>query len=178
MKRPPSGGTGRRVLGQFAFPIAFLALFGMLLFAYHKSRDTPVERFLIDYATVTPSVALINRIAPEEHVVARGHRLVSPHARLSVLNGCEGTETMLLMFAAILVYPAAWRHKLPGIVLGLGLVYALNQARIVGLYFALRYDRQVFDLLHGYLGPTLIVVVCALFFMAWAELAKRAPGRE
>jgi exosortase family protein XrtM len=174
---PASTGAGTS-LGRLAFPIAFLALFGVLLFAYQQSRDTPVERFLIDHATVTPAVALINLLAPEEGVEARGHRLVSPHARLSVLNGCEGTETMLLMLAAVLVYRASWAHKVVGLALGLGLVYALNQARIVGLYFALRHERQLFDLLHGYLGPTLIIILCAVFFMAWAEWASPRPARQ
>jgi exosortase family protein XrtM len=112
---------------------------------------------------------------PGERVIAEGHRLVSPWARLNVLNGCEGTETLLLLVAAFLVFPARLRHKLQGLLGGSLLIYTLNQTRIVGLYYALRHDRDSFQLLHGVLAPTLIILAASLFFLVWAKQARSTP---
>jgi exosortase family protein XrtM len=97
---------------------------------------------------------------------------------LSVLNGCEGTETLFLLVAAVVAFAASWRHKLWGILLGGLLVYGLNQIRIVALYFALRHDKELFSALHGYVGPTLIIILCSLFFLWWIGRIPRTPRDE
>ncbi len=43
--------------------------------------------------------------------------------------------------------------------------------RIVGLYFTLRHDKSLFDAIHGYVGPTLIVILPCLFFAWWVRQA-------
>lgn len=156
--------------------LIFVALFIVVFFGceilYMQSRGTGFERVFIDTLTVKPSAALINWFTPGEHVIAQGPRLVSPLARLSVLNGCEGTEAMFLLIAAITAFAAPWRHKLLGALLGIGLVYALNQIRIVVLYYSFRADKALFDSIHGTLGPTVIVLVACGFFYWWL---KRVP---
>lgn len=152
----------------------FLALFFLLQYLYQGSRGTWVESLLIDRMTVAPSAALIGWFAPREGVSARGHQLVSPHVTLSVLNGCEGTEVMLLLAAAMLAFGTGWRHKLLGIVLGGGLVYLLNQARIAGIYYCLRIEPALFEAVHGYVAPTFIVAAAAMFFLYWvSRVAQR-----
>lgn len=166
---PHAPPAERNRFGDVRFAILFLALFVVFQFSYSQARGTVVERVAIDHATVFPSAALINLLTPSEQVRAEGHRLVSERARLSVLNGCEGTEALLLLCAAILPFRAPWKQKLFGILLGGALVYAINQARIVSLYYALRYDKGLFDAIHGYIGPTLIVILACLFFLWWVR---------
>ncbi len=155
------------------FALGFLIVFGVLYGLYTAARGTVVERFLIDTLTVRPSAAIVNWISPEEGVAANGHRLVSARARLSVLNGCEGTESLFLLIAAIAAFAAPWRARLAGILAGAAVIYGLNQARIVGLYYALRFDRSWFEALHGFIAPTLIILVGALFFLGWIAWAGR-----
>nr|WP_119631932.1 archaeosortase/exosortase family protein [Methylocaldum marinum] len=164
--------AGFRHLG---LPLRFLLLYGGLQWLYQDARGGALERLLIDTLTVRPSAALIDWLTPGERVIAEGHRLVSPWARLNVLNGCEGTETVLLLGAALLVFPARLRHKLQGLLGGSLLIYTLNQTRIVGLYYALRHDRDSFQLLHGVLAPTLIILAASLFFLVWAKQARSTP---
>lgn len=153
--------------------LVFTALFIVVFFGcealYMKSRGTGFERIFIDTLTVKPSAVLINWLMPDEHVSAQGPRLVSPMARLSVLNGCEGTEAMFLLIAAISAFAAPWRHKLSGALLGIGLVYALNQIRIVVLYYSFRTDKAWFDFIHGALGPAVIVLIACGFFLWWLK---------
>lgn len=157
------------------FALLFLALFGLFHLLYESARGTPVERLLIDDLTVKPSVAAINLLTPSEHVTAKGHRLVSPYAKLSVLNGCEGIETMLLLIAAVVAYAAPWRTKAIGLLLGMLFVYTLNQIRIVSLYYAFRHNKELFFVLHGYLAPTLIIAAAGLYFLWWISRAQHLP---
>ena len=39
----------------------------------------------------------------------------------------------------------------------------------MSLYFAAHHDRHWFDLLHGYVAPTLIIILACLFFLWWAN---------
>jgi exosortase family protein XrtM len=127
---------------------------------------------VIDQATVRPSVALINRLQDQVIVQAEAHRIVSNQARLSVLNGCEGTEMLFLIVAAVLAFRCSPKAKIAGLMGGVILVFVLNQARIVALFFALLHDPTLFDLIHGFIGPTLIVFVCALFYLYWTRWAQ------
>lgn len=161
---------------ELRFALVFLLLFSVLQFAYSASRGSLVEHLVIDLATVQPSVAAINLIAPDAGAQAKGNRIISPHGSLSVLNGCEGTETVFLLLAAIVAFNAPWLQKLKGAALGTLIVYALNQGRIVSLFFAAQHDRKWFDLLHGFVAPTLIIVLSVLFFLWW--IGASATGSD
>lgn len=154
---------------ELRFALIFLLLFFVLQYGYSACQGTIVEHVVLDVATVRPSAAAINLISPEASAQAAGHRIVSPHGSLSVLNGCEGTETLFLLLAAIAAFKAPWRHKLKGAVIGTFIIYGLNQIRIVALFFAAQQDRKWFDMLHGTIAPTLIIVLSVLFFLWWSS---------
>lgn len=151
----------------------FSAVFFILHFAYQAASGTVVEKIIIDMATVRPSVFLINLLNSNEHVFAHGHGLISPYARLSILNGCEGTESLFLIVAAIMAFKTHWQNKLVGLMLGSLVIYLANQARIVTLYFALRHDRGLFAALHGYIAPILIIAIGCLFYILWIQWSLR-----
>lgn len=153
---------------ELRFAFLFLLIFLLLQYGYSACSGTAIEHLVIDVGTVRPSVAVINLIAPDDAAQASGQRILSPLGGLSVLNGCEGTESIFLLLAAIFAFNASWTHKLKGALLGTLLIYLLNQGRIVSLYFAAHHDRHWFDLLHGTIAPTLIIVLGCLFFLFWS----------
>ena len=73
--------------------LIFLAVFFALQYAWEMSRDTWLERTVIDHATVVPAAWLINALGTAPPVHADAYRIVSPLARLNIRNGCEGLET-------------------------------------------------------------------------------------
>lgn len=175
----PQQPGGFRLRGmELRFASIFLVVFFVLQYGYSTTRGTAFEHLVIDVATVRPSVAAINLIAPQEQAQATGHRITSPQGGLSVLNGCEGTESIFLLLAAMTAFTTPWKHKLKGALLGTLFVYVLNQVRIVALYFAAHHDRHWFDLLHGYVAPTLIIVLACLFFLGWASRDAAASSHE
>ncbi len=147
----------------------FLALFLLLQGAYTFAQGTRVERWVIDEATVGTAAWLIDRIAPEVGVQAVGSRLRAPGGGINILNGCEGVEVVFLVAAAMLVAPLAWRWKVLGLWLGTGWVFALNQVRVLALFFAYRHDQGWFDVLHGVVAPLVLIAATAAFFLVWLD---------
>ena len=155
------------------FVLAFLALQAL----WGQAKGSALERLWIDTATVKTAVALINLISPDIQAIAQGPRIKAPGGGINVLNGCEGTDILFLLTAAFLAFPMSWRSRVVGLGLGVVLVYVLNEARILALFYAYRSDRALFDLLHTVVAPIILIAAAAAYFYAWAHrdrLAKTA----
>lgn len=155
------------------FVALFILIFTVLQSGYSACRGTALERLVIDTATVRPSVAVINALFPNEQAQVDGNRIVSPYGSLSILNGCEGVESLFLLLAAIIAYRACWRRTLIGVLAGTVFIYFMNQLRIVALFYALHFRSSWFEGLHSYVAPTLIIVLAAGFFLMWVGDAGR-----
>ncbi|ATE60026.1 archaeosortase/exosortase family protein [Thauera sinica] len=167
---PPSGS--RR--GLLVRVVLFVLLFAVMLGAYDAGRGGWVERLVIDRATVGTAAWLIDAADPALGVEAAGSRLRAPGGGINVLNGCEGADVMFLMASAMLVAPLSWRRRLAGLAVGAAMVFALNQVRIIALFYSFRSDPGLFEMLHGLIAPLLLVAAVAAFFFVWLERAPAA----
>lgn len=157
----------------FAFVVLFTLLYLVQYGAYQWVPDLVLADVVYRHGIVAGAVSVIEWIAPGERVVVDGHRLASPRAVLEIVRGCDGSGVLFLLVAAILALRAGPRHTVLGLCGALLLVYALNQLRVIGLYFVAAYRGDWFTPLHGYLVPTLFVVVSALYFAWWAARIRR-----
>ncbi len=148
--------------------IGFLAIFLVLDLGYLWARDNGFKPLLIDTLTVGPSAGLLSLLMGTP-VTAQGHLLVAEGARISVLNGCDGIEAMLMLVAAILVARGAWLVKLTGVFFGVLLLWGLNQLRIATLFASYLHAPQWFESIHGLVGPVVMVAAAALFFLWWSR---------
>lgn len=162
---------------ETSFAFIFLTIFCVLFVLYSWARGTWIEWLLVDKLTAAPASWFVNLVFPEFGARASGHRIVSDGGSLSILGGCEGTEPMLLLIAAFLAFPQPLKSGFAGMFLGVLLVYLLNQVRIVLLFYAFRVNRPLFDLLHGFVGPAVIILLGTLFFVWWTGRSV-APPRE
>lgn len=144
----------------------FLGVFFALQWFWDAARDTWIERLIIHEVTVKPAVALIDLFTPEIDARPAGASIKAPGGGLNILNGCEGTEIMFLLVAAFAAVRLSWRRRLTGLALGLGLVFLLNQARILALFYAFRDARPLFDPLHTTVLPAVLIAAVALYFYA------------
>lgn len=145
----------------------FLSVFLLLHLSWESAAGSGVERLIINDLIVRPAAWIIQQFWPDQQVVARGHQLLSPTGRLNILTGCDGLETLFLLWAAFLAYPFAWRERVSGFVLGAVFIYAINQGRIVTLWQAWLSDRALFEALHGVVLPLVMVACCLVFFLVF-----------
>ncbi len=157
----------RNVRGLLVRAFAFVLTFMALQAGWEAARGSWLERLWVHDLTVSSATLLINQLTPEVHAVAKGARITAPGGGLNVLFGCEGTDAVFLLTAALLVFPMSVRARFTGLLAGLVWVFALNQVRIVALFYAFRADAGLFDLLHTAAAPLLMVVLTGLFFHLW-----------
>jgi exosortase family protein XrtM len=160
------------------FALLFLAYFGVLMGAFEASRGTVAEAFAVEGLFLMPTVSLINRITPAEGVRVEGRALRSPHVDLRIIRGCEGVETVLMLVAAVLAFPATVRRRFTGVLVGGSLAYGLSLARILLLYYSLRYSHATYAAVHGLLAPLLPIAFIGLYFSAWSANDGRRPATE
>jgi exosortase/archaeosortase family protein len=154
----------------------FTVLFIALQVAWIAARGSGFERWLIEDVSVRSSVTLIQVLTPDIGATAHGPSIIAPGTRLNVLNGCEGTEILIPLIAALLAYPLARRTRIIGLLAGTAWVFALNQARMLGLFYAFRDDPVLFGHLHGLVTPLLLILGVLVFFFGVLTWDRRLPA--
>jgi len=163
----------RENVREIRFFFGFIVLFILLqtLQYFTLSYTSP---FLVDTMTIKASSALINMITPLEKTVVQGG-IITGEATVAIMRGCEGVEGMLLLLAAICAFPAGILSKIYGIVSGILIIYIFNLSRIVGLYYINRYRPDLFDMMHIYVGQTVIIIISLIFFIFWVSRIDKNP---
>lgn len=93
---------------------------------------------------------------------------------VSIEPGCNGVEACIVLIAAMLAFPARWKHRLLGIALGIVAIQAFNLVRIVSLFYLGQWDMDWFHFAHEYLWQALIMLDALFVFLLWA---RRYPQR-
>jgi exosortase family protein XrtM len=153
----------------FLFLLLFLFFYSLFHYGYYLIPDDTLRNTVYQEGITRVSADLINWITPQEQAQAAQNRIQSRAAILEIVRGCDGAGVLFLVLSAILAFPTSVKRKLVGLVLGLSFTYLLNQARIIALYYITAYQHQWFLPSHTYLFPTLIIILCSLFFLWWAR---------
>lgn len=150
-----------------------LTIFFVLEHGYSNFLAPELSEYVIDQFTVSPCAQIINWLSPHHVVDARANQILSPSIMLTIDARCAGIDALMLLIAVIAVLNISWKQKLLGVFVGAVLLYALNLLRIVGLFFALDYDEALFDLLHEYVAPLVMISFAGLCFMLWLSCLTR-----
>jgi exosortase H (IPTLxxWG-CTERM-specific) len=159
---------GPRLRFLVCFPVLLAAGFALLQFAW---VERAIARFTAGLVVV--SAAFIHLFGG--HASVYGSLLSNPlnGFGVSVENGCNAINVTILLWAAILVFPASPLDKLKGLAAGTLALHALNLLRIISLYYLGQYNRAWFDFAHLYLWESLIVLDTLAIFWGWAILVRR-----
>jgi exosortase H (IPTLxxWG-CTERM-specific) len=158
------------------FILLFL-LYLAILFGLELLR--PIDAHVIlpfTSAIAKVSVGLVGLF--DSHAVAFGKVLQSTSNgfAISIERGCNGVEAVIILVAAMLAFPAPWKHRLVGIGLGFLAIQALNLVRIISLFYLGQWNRVWFDWFHLYLWQALIVLDALIAFLIWLRYLPRPAG--
>ena len=156
--------------GRFVTLFAFAALlqFGVLL--------APWARPAIDgfsWSLVHASAAMINFLGGHAHA----HNMVmrSPGGfAIEMKDGCNGVNVMILLWSAVLAFPASRWAKLIGLFAGAIAIHGLNFFRFVSLFYLGQYNLSWFEFAHLYLWETLIMLDALIVFGVWVRRSRDA----
>ncbi len=96
-----------------------------------------------------------------------GEVIISPQFGVTIKNVCNGLEVTAIYFAAVLAFPASWKHKLLGLAAGFPLIFAVNIVRVAVL-FVLGYKvPHVFETAHYYYAQAFVIIATVGIWLAW-----------
>jgi exosortase H (IPTLxxWG-CTERM-specific) len=94
---------------------------------------------------------------------------------VSIEAGCNGVEATIVLVAAILAFPAPWKRKLVGLVIGVIAVQALNIVRVISLFYLGQWNFDVFEWAHLYVWQALIMLDVLVVWLLWVRALPRVP---
>jgi exosortase/archaeosortase family protein len=89
---------------------------------------------------------------------------------VSIEKGCNGIEATIVLIAAMLAFPAPWKHKIIGILSGFVAVQSLNVVRVISLFYLGQWNKTAFDWAHLYVWQALIMLDVLIVFLIWIRL--------
>jgi exosortase H (IPTLxxWG-CTERM-specific) len=161
----------------------FLILFVTILtFSFAAIAFQIVNDLLVDpYTEVIARMAAGTlRMLGEDaavHATRRDILLSSPRFSVTIYNGCNGLITSLIFISGVLAFPAGWRAKLVGTMVGLLAIQAINQVRIVSLFYIGIFLPQFFNESHIFIWQSLVIIAGVALWIVWAHNAA-APLRD
>ncbi len=156
------------------FFLLFFAIQGVL-FTLELMR--PVRRLLIEPFTAGLAglsawiVGLFDSGVQSSGIVL--HHVPRDFA-VSIEAGCNGVEAMIVLAAAVLAFPASWKHKVYGLLLGFAAIQVLNLVRIISLFYLGQWNYDVFQWAHLYLWQALIMLDALIFWLVWIRMLPRS----
>lgn len=151
--------------------LIFIAVFALMQLGWQLGEGRGWERIYLEKMVAAPAAFAINRFTPDFSAAADGARINSPQGGINIVNGCDGTEMLFLLLAGFAVAHLSLRARTLGVLAGVPFVWVLNQIRIVALFYANQSHRDLFDVLHGFVAPGVMVLLIAAYFYIWLQRA-------
>lgn len=149
------------------FLLTFIALVTVL---FAVELTAPVQQYFVLpwTAILTKSAAyLLQWVDPT--VISQGKMLATAKGTfaISVEAGCNGIEALIILIAAMLAFPAPWRHRIWGMVIGAFAVQVLNLVRVISLFYIGQWNMDVFHWMHLYAWQALIMLDVLFVWILW-----------
>jgi exosortase H (IPTLxxWG-CTERM-specific) len=150
--------------------VLFLGLMGLfsLLVEWGPVKSTVIEP-LTDFVTLVSSWIL----APFGHTQAQGSLLTYRDFTVDIALGCNGDVVHMILLAGILAFPASWRARVWGFVIGMPAVFLINQIRIVVLSLVGYHYPGWFDTTHVFYGQAGVILGTLVVWILWIEKFAR-----
>lgn len=95
---------------------------------------------------------------------------------VDVAPACSGAVPTSIYLAAVLAYPAGWRPKLIGSLLGIVAIHVVNLLRVAALFLIGLYFREIFHETHVYVAQSLVVCFAIALWLFWATKFTHASA--
>jgi len=93
-------------------------------------------------------------------------------------RGCNGVEALIILFAAIFAFPAPFKSKIIGFVIGFFAIQGLNLVRIISLFYLGQWNQVAFEWFHLYLWQALIILDALVVWLIWLRTLPQAKARR
>lgn len=155
----------------FKFVVGLLVLLALAQVALNLSyvKETLIPQYLRGWAHISASV--LNVFG--ENAKVYGNAISSSRFSVNIKRGCDALQPTVLFVCAVLASPVALSSKIPGLILGLIFIMAMNLVRVVSLFYIGIYMNSWFEFAHVEVWQSLFIFFSILAWGVWAVWAWR-----
>ena len=177
-RRPPFWRrTEVRFLGTFV--VLFVALYALAWGGISAIVEHVFDPWVAGEASRT--AWLLRRLGGDvvaEGAVVGGRVLGDAPFSMVIEHGCEAIDPLIILVAGVLAFPASWRDRGLGLLVGIALIVGLNVVRLAVLFLVGEaFSHETFDLVHRQVASSVMVVLSAAIWLLWARWT-RSPRRK
>jgi exosortase/archaeosortase family protein len=150
--------------------------FAAALAAFYALYAWPAARGMFDAnlrANALVSGAVLQVMGYDTAV--SGASIQSDRFAVQVKEGCDAAEPMAIFLAAVLAFPAGWRERAIGALLGIVALFTLNVARVVSLFITGVHFPDAFETMHLQVWQGVFIVASIVAGLLWFRWVQ---GRE
>jgi len=154
----------------YKFVMSLLILMGLY---YSMAALSYLDWFVSIFVYLSTHISgfILQQIEP--NVVIFQDFIKNDSFTMKISFGCEGSEPVVLFIFAILAFPANWKAKVVGVMVGGILVFGLNILRIIALFYIGKHSMSNFELFHNDIFPYLIIILELGLWVLWLNLSKK-----
>lgn len=134
----------------------------------------------IDAAAIGGTISMASgvlQLLGIQHSV-EGARLVVGGSGMLIIADCTPTQAILMLGAAMLASPAAWRARCVGLALGSTLLTGFNLARVLILLFVAKLWPDAFEFVHIYVWQSATFLVLCVIVVVWLRWVRQTGSVE
>lgn len=149
--------------------IQFLTIFLLIVGIYYVLLLTFEGALINYYISITAKIAGIALSLFTNNVEVVGGIISAGNSVVVLSFGCEGSEPIVLYFAAVMAFPVLLKYKLYGLVIGISFLYFLNILRILFLFLILETSPDNFEILHSTILPIIFIIIAMFLWLMWLK---------
>jgi exosortase/archaeosortase family protein len=151
--------------------IQFGVIFLIVVSVYYMAVMFLSDTFFSWYIDSTAKLAniILNLIGSGTSAI--GEQIFSAKYSISLSFGCEGTEPIILLVAAIIAFPIKFKYKVSGLTIGILVLYILNLIRIAALYLIGESFPDSVELFHVEIFPVIFIFLAIIIWGIWIKWA-------
>ena len=162
-------------------PLGRRAVLGFLMrcVAYWGAALALVSRVpAVDRAGVSLTASTLQFVVGlfGQPVQRAGNALYVAHTQVDIASDCSPHMPYLIYAAVVLAFPATWRQRAMGLLLGALVIHTFNTIRILALIGILAWKREWFEFAHVYLWQTGTVLAVFATFALWLRTTAPRAG--
>lgn len=165
------GGLFRSYRQLFTHWAIFLGILGATV-AINQWQITWVN---IHFASFTAEVmGWIMRTFGEGGAV-HGIHVSTNVCKFKIIGECTAYYPMSIYIAAVLAFPVPWFRRFVGVLVGIPILFVINQGRLISLCYLLRVYPDEFEMIHLLVWQSLIIFFTVFIWILWVTLYARRP---
>jgi exosortase H (IPTLxxWG-CTERM-specific) len=151
------------------FAACFLLGIALLLTPPAQAVDVRFSRMLVSF-----SHALIHVCGGASTVQGAILRDPAKGFGVEMRDGCNAVNVTILLWSAVIAFPARLKMKIWGLLAGTIIIQAINIVRFISLFYIGQYSTSWFDFAHGYLWESMLILDTMAVFWLWVNRVSRS----